>query len=69
MSGAPRLRYRVFYTTPNGFEGRCDVFRLRPIAGDDDVDAIERALMSRFGYTNALVIGWQCCDAVAAPAE
>ena len=68
LAGAP-LRYRIFYTTPDGLDGRCEVIRHRPIAGDDDVDALERALMSWFGHSNALVIGWQRCDAVAVPAE
>lgn len=66
MPGAPPLRYRVFYTTPDGLDGRCDIFRHWPIAGDDDVDAIERALIAWFGHSNALVIGWQRFDAIAA---
>lgn len=55
----PRLRYRVFYNVPDGAERQCDVYRHRPITDADDVDAIERALMARFGHSNAVIIGWQ----------
>lgn len=55
-------RYRVFFVLPDQVEGRCEFGQDGPIC-EADVEAIERALMTRLGCGNACVIGWQELDA------
>lgn len=60
-------RYRVFFQTPDGHHGNCEIARAEPITADD-VDGIERELLAAFGHSNVLVIGWQRLARPDAPA-